>query len=329
MQKDRTLQFWDDYHKRNDDKEWISTPGEELLAMICRRGRLFETADCLKNQDGAILHPERSFRILEIGCGTSTLVRDLKAYMERHLHDSSTRIFACGTDVSPVCIDHCRQRDHDLIAESHGSLHYEVLNILEADDGTLDGVGGTRHEPFDVILDKGCVDTFLFRSRLRGESGVYPDCLRRAFDNLHSWMGTSSCYMVISPRSKLKALRDYAGFESVQRHPLPPESSCAAEIVKGGGRNDDSDGDSNDDNHKSSYSQGPQGYLYVCHKSETYTAGKTSPFRTNHRDLPGDDNQCNRCHTAFYDFRRGEAVEGRGLVFWAREFRNHCIHCKG
>jgi SAM-dependent methyltransferase len=327
MQKGRTLQFWDDYHSNHDTQEWIAEPGEELSAMICQLLPLFGNG-CVNRNDGITTEKKHTFRILEIGCGTSTLVRDLKAYMERHLDVHKVEVVACGTDVSPICIDICRQRDEALITKSLGTLQYKVLNVLENGEDTLDDGHDTRIRHWDLILDKGCLDTFLFRSRQRGENSVYPESVRRLLDNLHSWMGESyspssisSCYMLISPRSKLKAVRDYSGFESVQRHPLPFGAIKAAEIVKGASCNTSND--------KSHHKTKPEGYLYVCHKNEAYVAGNFAPFRTVRRDLPAESSLCNRCHTTFSDFRNGEAVEGRGLVFWTREFKNHCIHCKG
>jgi SAM-dependent methyltransferase len=418
MQKDKTLQFWDEYHTDHDQKEWISQPDEGLLAMICKhihiqphtilssrithdvdqstkkdhcyddpidRNRISSTCtSCSVNEDEC-RRIHSLFRILEIGCGTSTLVRDLKLYVEeKHFTQQQQyrQVFACGTDVSPICVDTCQQRDQDLILQSNGTLHYKVLNVLLKNDNDDDDNGSItadekvhaigeqevanqeqqkqQRHPWDLIIDKGCLDTFLFRTRQRGESGVYPESIRQVLDNIHTMMmnGPSSRYMFISPRSKLRAVRDYIGFQSVHRYPLPFDTVVAAEIVRrkadcsrdcSTNNNNNSNSKSNDEaegnryinsisishksrpnDNKNSNSNKPHGYLYVCSKNEEYVAhSQNEAFRTEHRDLPDDQRQCNRCKTSFLDFRHGEAVEGRGLVFWTREFKNHCIHCKG
>lgn len=377
MQKDRTIQFWDEYHTDHDQKEWISQPDEELLAMICKHidikpsrvdDVVIESSNGNDSDDNDVstIQPIREqqqqyvFRILEIGCGTSTLVRDLKIYIEeRQQYLSKHQVIACGTDVSQVCVDTCIQRDNDWIIKSNGTLQYKVLNVLnnndndDNDDEKLHYYDGDRiynqQQTWDLIIDKGCLDTFLFRTRQRGERGVYPESLRRVLHNIHTWMrsGPSSRYMLISPRSKLRPVRDFVGFESVNRYPLPRDTIQAAEIIRGGGRgtnnnsnnnkhkniNNSTDDDDEGRNHQinNTINNKPHGYLYVCSKNEEYVANGKSceAFRTDHRDLPDEHSQCDGCQTTFFDFRHGEAVEGRGLVFWTREFKNHCIHCKG
>ena len=96
MQNERTLRFWDDYHCENDEKEWILQPTNELIKQIALHVPQFPPVQSSKVENGPIKemtpircnigdfnylppqqHPKKPLRILEIGCGTSTLARDL------------------------------------------------------------------------------------------------------------------------------------------------------------------------------------------------------------------------------------------------------------
>ena len=314
MQKDKTIQFWDDYHDENDSKEWISTPGEELLAMIfdqiCNDGK----ESVFQQQCGSA---RLCFSVLEIGCGTSTLARDLKRYIEER--NPMIDVIACGTDVSTVCIEINTKRDCcdappnsstdsndgvDMGSRSRGSLWYEVLNALD---------GEPSRKNWDLIIDKGCLDTFLFRSRSRGSKNKnYPECLRILLDNVHGWQGkdatageaaatddddqlvaartsqtddnnitddesstgeqaqppgrTKSVYLCITPRRKLKAIKDYTGFSSVERYTLP--KSCESTLES---KNYSSNGDKD----------ASKSYMYVCTKNDDYEVGVSMPFPIN------------------------------------------------
>jgi len=362
MQRDKTIQFWDDYHGENDSEEWISKPGEVLLGMIF--DQIYDrNAD---EEDQKMLCQKRCISVLEIGCGTSTLVRDLKKYIEeRH---PMIKVVACGTDVSKVCIDANQQRDcpraHpgsvtaddkytsnniDNNGNSRGLLWYEVLNVLD---------GEPSRQNWNLIIDKGCLDTFLFRSRQRGTHNKnYPESLRILLDNLHGWQGitatagsatigddvpgeTTSVYICITPRPKLKAVRDYAGFSSVKRYPLPKIYRSKLEGKKNNDSKVESEGyDDNGDNDsgESSYTctaTAFSGYMYVCTKNDDYKVGVSVPFPTviirhnNNNNSPNDENECLRCKRTFREFRKEEGLEFRGVSYCTRKWKTHCIHCK-
>jgi len=394
MQREKTIQFWDNYHDENDSEEWISKPGEELLKMIF--DQIYDERK--ENEDYSNFRCKtRCFSILEIGCGTSTLVRDLQRYIEeRH---PMIKVNACGTDVSKVCIDVSIKRDclrtHPAFVTTddsevkivsnaisstsnpRGSLWYEVLNVLE---------GEPSRKNWDLIIDKGCLDTLLFRSRQRGTFNKnYPECLRILLDNLHGWQstaailaraaagdddlcaaplvitddndlnddyertnkqlqqqgGTTSVYICITPRTKLKAVRDYAGFSSVSRYPLPKICRSKLEGRKNNDSNekekeiehcDNDNGESPDVcNNKDSL-----GYMFVCPKNDDYQVGVSIPFPTfssrhnnnNNNNPPKDENKCTGCKKTFQEFRKGEGLEFRGVTYWTRKWKAHCIHCK-
>lgn len=320
MQNQRTLKFWDDYHIANQGHEWIVHPTGELFQLI---------ESHLPKSSG---DPSETIRLMEIGCGTSALAREVwKNFQEggcpseSEAH-ASLSVHVCATDVSEVCIDACYQRDCDIPGVAMGTtidgyddlpqqpkslLEYRVLNMLESP--RAEDVG-----KWLVVLDKACLDTFLFRSRQRGEHKVYPQVLQTALDNVWSMLSDNGVYMLISPRTKLKAVRDYNGFAEVKRSSFDSTKKGSVESKKNvpGGK---VEGKSDEKDHIC--------HIYVCHKNLDYVPGVSRPFKASYRELPLDDAACN-CGLKFVDFRKGEDVEGRGTVFWTRQWKNHCIHCK-
>ena len=178
MQNEKTIEFWNEYHQRDDDKEWILRPSEQLLDRIMSSVR---DIACPK--------------VLEIGCGTSQLARCLYEWQ-----GTGAASFVV-TDVSPVCIQINQTRDAAILSDR---FEYQVLNALEPVDAPF-------HRKFDVVLDKGCLDTFLYRSS-KG-SQLVPKLL----GNVCNWLSDAGRYLVLTPRPKISVLRDYPGFSSVQR----------------------------------------------------------------------------------------------------------------
>eukprot|EP00980_Cylindrotheca_fusiformis_P018022 scaffold5756_cov99-Cylindrotheca_fusiformis.AAC.6 len=301
MQNERTLEFWDQYHKENESKEWILQPSVDLLEVL--------RAHCsfVENDDG-----ENAIRLLEIGCGTSTLARDFWQHLINSENDQRS-FHMIATDVSPACIQTNIDRDCSLLLKSRGgdddigqkhTLEYRTLNVIQPSTKEED-------QSFQVILDKGCLDTFLFRSRNRGGSNTaYSSILQTLLDNVWSWMGDDGVYLLVSPRAKVKAVRDYSGFRCVERHALPTLSR--GDLV---GNNNDT-----------------PGYVYVCRKNTAYVIGETPAFAgrmSGNQEAPNDKTKCPKCGMTFQGLRKGEVMEGRGTTFWIRRWKGHCIHCKG
>ena len=60
-----------------------------------------------------------------------------------------------------------------------------------------------------------------------------------------------------------------------------------------------------------------------------YVVGETPAFAAmDYRVLPEDNIRCPHCGISFLELRKGEAVEGRGTVYWTRQWKGHCLHCK-
>ncbi|CAJ1945496.1 unnamed protein product [Cylindrotheca closterium] len=293
MQNERTIQFWDEYHKENESIEWISQPSEEVLIIL--QDYCFDASAQLKEL--------RNLSMLEIGCGTSSLARDFWQHLVKTEENKTFRMV--GTDVSSECIKSNIERDRELLSSDEASttrtcLHYRTLDVINPSEG----------DTFccEIILDKGCLDTFLFRSRNRGANkSSYNPIIQSLLDNVWKWLSDDGVYMFISPRSKLKAVRDYSGFQSIQRLALPTVSN--GNLV---GKT------------KSS------GYVYVCRKNPAYVIGTTPAFAGRDKDtLPSDATTCPNCNVDFLDFRKGELIGGRGAAFWTRQWKGHCQHCKG
>jgi SAM-dependent methyltransferase len=269
MQKEKTIEFWNEFHKQESAKEWILKPSEALFEAIPLHGR-----------------------VLEIGCGTSHLSRDLYC----HYKESCAVV---ATDVSAVCIKSNQKRDEALLAMSQGRFSYQVLDALQSNPELMDSS--------NVILDKGCLDTFLFRSGHQ----VSEQLVKTLLDNVHRWLKDNGKYIVFTPRRRLKLLRDYAGFASVQRSALDESSN----VVLG-----DLDGDSGNDTV----------YMYVCEKDRSYTPGNGIAFRDGY-DLAfrGEKHTCSSCSMTFQDFCNGEDMNGKRIKYWTRRWRGHCVHCRG
>ncbi|KAL7570542.1 hypothetical protein ACA910_004314 [Epithemia clementina (nom. ined.)] len=252
------------------NKEWIIQPNEALLeklfeSFFAETKSLSELDE--KSPDKGSLSP--SLRILEIGCGTSTLSRDVYLYLQQHLamstfvHKNNVTILeVMATDASPVCIAQMRKRDAQWLKREHESnndrgeqqqqqsgLEYQVLNLTEPEEDQHRAF----QNKFDFILDKGCLDTFLFRSRKRGQqkcqiihhptaksSSAEPAAtsasphaavsysymlplVKMVLDHVWSWLKPETGrYLILTPRSKVvREVRDYPGFVSpIRRHVL-------------------------------------------------------------------------------------------------------------
>jgi hypothetical protein len=320
MQKDGTIKFWDDFYVAQEDaegascsKEWILEPSITLFQQLAEHLPKDRTS-----------RPHKSLRILEIGCGTSSLGRELWLYIkeERLLNCDISQHTSCGsennihiwaTDVSHVCIQQNRIRDAQCIEMSAGSFDYGVLNVAEPNP-ELCG-------QFDIILDKGCLDTFLFR---RGGSGnkPYGPLVRNVLDNIQSWLvdgcgisgvngnddGTSAAgvYIVLSPRKKLKSTRDYKGFSNHRRNELDLAVLNCGDL------------------------QGKleSVFLHQCRKNKAYSRSCRDAFNVE-KAVFADCDTCRSCETTFIEFRKGERMLGRGENFWFREWKGHCTHCTG
>jgi SAM-dependent methyltransferase len=325
-QNEKTIQFWDDLYAADPTrhKEWILHPTSDILKTI---------SDALPRpqDDSALLastcNDHHAMKVLEIGCGSSTLAYHLWRYCQEQ---RSTPVSVIATDVSRVCIDQNSERDQLAIKEQAtdndrlGKLEYGVLDIAKPlfdDNGVcIADATNMRWTPnsYDMVLDKGCLDTFAFRSRQRGsrKDTLVNTVLNNAVDLLKD--DNSSVYLIISPRTKFKAVQKYPGFSKVERIELRP-GVTKAELVE-----------SRANPNKQSTLEREILFMYVCTKKRGFNPRQPDNQQPVNIAPPlADGDTCSKCGVSFLDFRKGEDIHGRGSRYWSRLFHGHGVHCKG
>ena len=266
-QSHKTKQYWDKFYSDVSSH----TPQESISLATESDGKSFEwivsnssvlMEDLLSICSLASNHPCRKMhlRVLEIGCGVSELSRFL---LERLLRkrskntDESTSYEFDVTDISEVCIKQCRQRDNAFISSLTNSNDYLRYN-------TLDVLTTMPSQRYDIILDKGTLDTFLFRSKRTDKgSQMYPPLLSHLLNNIHGWLNPGGTYVIISPRSRIKAVRDFNGFKSVRTLKFD-EPLGNLVLLKSNNTNRD---------RKNGV------YIFNCEKNDEYYPERDQPFR--------------------------------------------------
>lgn len=235
-----------------------------------------------------------------------------------HQHTRTTYDFV-ATDVSSVCIEHNRIRDSAFVSFLHDTaaarLSYEVLDVLNANLQSHSKHIGR----YDMILDKGTLDTFLFRSK-RTNKGceLHPPLLTPLLSNIHRWLraGCDAKYIIISPRSKIKSVRDFCGFKSVHRISVDTTMLISDDVilVKCNGEN--------------AHISKSEVFLYICFKDDSYDPDEDVPYRSM-IDSAEDNSICIKCGMSFKQYRGTVDVKEQGEIVWTRRWRNHIVHCKG
>jgi hypothetical protein len=322
-QKVKTKDYWDSFYlslpSAGDINAVVNeTPDETSsdLEWIVPHSAVLDTISSLFARS----HASVSVNALEIGCGISQLSISLLQRLLLNRHDAKPRDFRCAycfvaTDVSSVCIEHNRTRDDAYITSlrtADGSLSYELLDVLD------DKSSSSHTRCYDIVLDKGTLDTFLFRSkRTKKGSLSHPPLLTPLLNNVHRWLraGWESKYVIISPRPKIKSVRDFRGFASVRRIKVDTSTlNGNVVLVK-----------SNSENAKTSKSEV---YLYECVKDDSYDPDEDMPYRSV-VCCAEDESICVKCGMSFKHYRGTVDVRDQGEVVWARRWKNHVVHCKG
>jgi len=337
-QKIKTKDYWDEFYSQlpsagtqssgssvaeNDenpsDLEWIipqTVVLDTILSLLSPSGQ--SPRDTI--QSGEQKHASNTINLLEIGCGVSQLSISLLHMLILHHHqDATSHAIPCtynivATDVSSVCIDHNRERDSACMTSLRNDGHrlkYEVLDVLRNDAST------PHTQQYDMILDKGTLDTFLFRSkRTKKGTSTHPPILTPLLNNIHRWLRCEckAKYIIISPRPKIMAVRDFRGFASVRRITIDTAAmSSDVVLVKG-----------NSDISKLSKSEV---YLYECIKNDCYHPDHDAPYRDMECNA-NDESLCSTCGINFKEFLGKVKARDQGEVVWARRWKNHCVHCK-
>uniref|UniRef100_A0A7S4I431 Methyltransferase domain-containing protein n=1 Tax=Odontella aurita TaxID=265563 RepID=A0A7S4I431_9STRA len=321
-QKKSSIEFWDNHHSNEQEeaKEWILTVSPNLLRLISSHIPIMW--DGASDGSTDIDPTMRTVRILEIGCGTSALSRSLLDYLVsgRRKGNDVNRISVTATDVSSVCIEKNRARDASFASSlSHDELQYDTLDTLGESLLLGDIRGRDATSPgYDIIVDKGCLDTFLFRNvRKCKTTEHHPPLLSRLLINVHRMLSRDGKYMVISPRRKIPSLRDFSGFGKVERTPVDAIMDDLADL----------EGVSNQ---KSARCLSAAAYMYVCEKDSEFVFCSSPLFRVRaDMSLPDDAATCAECGISFLKFRAGENIDPKGQRFWTRKWRGHAVHCGG
>lgn len=305
MQKARTLEFWDRLYEQEQQQQ-----NQQPSASVAAKEWILQPTPALLEQLAAQFPKPRHkpLRILEIGCGTSTLVRDLWVWRQQQPQAQQPDWHICATDVSAVGIQQITARDADVLQASGGTLEYRVLNAA-----TPQPADWMQQGAWDVILDKGCLDTFLFRSKQpRGGQANYGALVRTVLDNMHGWLRDSdeSVYMALSPRPKHKATRDYRGFSSVQRSAMDLATLRSGDIQGSTNHNND------------------RVFLYTCRKNPAYDPSVTTNAFGVEPTTVAETDTCAKCHMTFQAFRKG-GKDGRSAAVWFRQWQGHVTHCPG
>lgn len=309
-QNDKTIDFWDTFYRDlgtgvssiqnqpsdNNDLEWIASNNPVVLDKIVS----FIGKD--------------SMRILEIGCGVSQLSRSLleRMLMQPDDGNSHNSFEFVSTDVSLVCLEHNQARDAEYIATLPDgvSLSYAELNVLNQ-------LPACEMHKYDAIVDKGTCDTFLFRSkRTQKGTSAHAPLMKPLLNNIHRLLrsGCDAKYIIISPRSKLRPVRDFNGFASVNRTKMSTELLGDAVLAESNA----------DHTHKPAHV-----FIYECTRNDSYQPDKDVPFADEGLRTINDETICKRCHISFAVFRGNVKIQDQGAVQWTRRFKNHTIHCTG
>ena len=156
--------------------------------------------------------------------------------------------------------------------------------------------------------------------------------------------GGGGVYILISPRRKIKAVRDYGGFISVEKHVIESDTPCILERKNSSATADDASGGGRG----GGSSQQSTCYMYVCRKNHNYKVGVSDPFprasiskrndgsiNDNYDDydandvagstIPSDDDVCPRCGVTFGSIRKGRDMKKTAMK---RLWNGHRKHCK-
>ena len=320
-QKRSAVDFWNEYHEgssaTDEPKEWIARNTPHLLDLLISGLAEREEGRCRHHW-----HRTRTIRIMEIGCGTSTLSRCLLSHLrqrrEQQLTSSSSSSYqVVATDVSHVCIQNNRDRDFDFttsLAGTDDNLRYEVLDALSTAD--IDAKFQSEESRYHVVLDKGCLDTFLFRNT-RGKKSTerHPPLLATLLLNVSKMLQPGGRYIVVSPRRRIPSLSQFIGFSEVTR--LDIEAASVGEL----------DGNQGDN-------PSARAYAFVCQRAENISndalgLGETMSLFRDSLGLENitDDSMCQGCLLTFAQFRNGESLSGRGKIRWLRKWKGHQQHC--
>uniref|UniRef100_A0A7S2XQA9 Methyltransferase domain-containing protein n=1 Tax=Attheya septentrionalis TaxID=420275 RepID=A0A7S2XQA9_9STRA len=389
----RTTQFWERYYTVEEETASSSSFASQQKDSSSKEEWILQDTPAVLDTILDALPPPRSksqsnqnsmptttvMRILEIGCGTSRLSRSLLEHLiwkrehNPHNNNNNNRIDEAtnhhgsnqfvsydmtATDVSGACIQRNTQRDltymdsflSDQESPHRDKLCYETLDIV----GNVSSLPQHMLARYNCILDKGCLDTFLYRAssserKSRGNTTTtmtprattthsnhraYPPVLLSLLDNVHSLLNEGGRYIIITPRGKIKSVRDFAGFQHVQRICIDAHQvgkgllghETTTTTATSNTQNDTNK--KNDDKKKMEMPQKKEvAYMHICTVNSKYRPQKDDPFpNVVNTSLQSDTTTCPKCGITFHAYRNGELGKE---TYWSRRWNGHMTHCKG
>lgn len=194
----KAQRFWDSKHAADGAKEWIAQTDTLLPHMLPHMPL-----------DGAIL---------EIGAGTSAL-----SLLIAQALPAATVV---ATDVSPLAVQQ--------MASTHSApnLTFAVLDALDATSMAMQAAAVQAAQPetkpgWSVVVDKGCLDTFLFRY------GTSVNPVPLLLSAIHQALRCDGVYIICTPRRRIKELAAHGGF-CVTRIALPADGEVHGELQSNG-----------------------------------------------------------------------------------------------
>mmetsp|Transcript_40890 Transcript_40890/g.41581 ORF Transcript_40890/g.41581 Transcript_40890/m.41581 type:complete len:385 (-) Transcript_40890:107-1261(-) len=274
-----------------------------------------------------------TIHILEIGCGDSILSRSLFLHLlelqQRSNSDDRQRFHVLATDVSGICIESNTLRDAGIRMDNHegNSLTYRVFDALSDPPLTFASSNDNQSSGHvSLMLDKGCLDTFLHRSSTRTKSNpsVYSPLLLQLLNTVHANLDDNGTYVVLTPRKRIRELRDYGGFRKY---------SVTRLLSAGGG----GDGGKSDELGLLEGGRTGDVYLHRCTKDGSYAATDNiqNSFTTvgENNTAAGDLQACDKCRTTFEEYMKvtggGKGQSSGTDSYWKRRWKGHLVHCKG
>jgi SAM-dependent methyltransferase len=194
-QAERAARFWDEYYTEGESPPNTSeseTVRSKCHEWICSPDEFLHLLPLPTN-----LASEKVYRVLEIGCGDSTLAETI--YLR-----NPERIYYLGLDISPQVISSMKKKHQHLCAQGLGDMNesvpglsFEVANILDINSEMC------LPNSFNLIIDKGTSDTMQYRA-------PKDDCkilLNKLFTKVHDLLLPGGAYIIITPKYTVKSLR--------------------------------------------------------------------------------------------------------------------------
>jgi SAM-dependent methyltransferase len=253
--------FWDDFYTTNGPTDWITKPPLHFLLPSMLPG-----SSC-------------TMRVLDIGCGTSPLSLELLHHIT--IAHPAVETTALALDLSEAAIQHLKS------AHPHPSITYSTCDLTTPELRTK------ASGQWDVVLDKGTSDTFLYRTDTRLSTTI----LTQLYTDINGMLSPDGVYCIVTPRKSGGFVPILRRFFDVTRQELP----------RAGGLLDHTDEDAR-----------KVVYLFRGKRKEV-------PLTSNDE---ADDlaDTCTKCQITREDFESSNSGKKSRM---AAKWKKHLHHCKG